>query len=278
MDAIFNFFNQGWVGSVIGVIGVIFGVIGMFSYKFSRSTAKPSYQKSSLRLLGRKEDNLPDDVSVLFKGTEVERLTKTTIVIWNNGTEVLSGEDIVESDLLRFSFPEGSNILSFNVIKNTRDTNEFSLSKDENRNNELVINFSYLDPKDGATIEILHDSENRHPEIIGTIKGLPKGVEDLGRVYSNKPMNVKPPFNFIFPNRKLVFWTAIIMGLSLFILGVLPDGIVEIAVNEKATEDKGSVKIAFIITGALYTLLPASMLWYRREKYPKALKVDEIEP
>jgi len=278
MDSIFNFFNQGWVGSMIGVIGVVFGVIGMFSYKFSRSTAKPSYQKSSLRLLGRKEDNLPDDVSVLFKGTEVERLTKTTIVIWNNGTEVLSGEDIVESDLLRFSFPEGSNILSFNIIKNTRDTNDFFLSKDEGRNNELVINFSYLDPQDGATIEILHDSENRYPEIIGTIKGIPKGVEDLGRVYSNKPVNAKPRFNLIFLNRKLIFWTAIIMGLSLFILGLLPNGIVEIALNEKAIENKGSLKIAFVITGALYTLLPASMLWYRREKYPKALKVDAIEP
>ncbi|MGM8890086.1 hypothetical protein ACS8FA_04430 [Psychrobacter sp. 1Y1] len=198
-------------------------------------------------------------------------------MIWNNGTEVLSGEDIVESDLLRFSFPEGSNILSFNVIKNTRDINDFSLSKDEDRNNELVINFSYLDPKDGATIEILHDSENLYPKIIGTIKGLPKGVEDLGSVYSNKPINVKSPFGFIFANRKLVFWIAIILGLSVFILGLLPDEIVEIVVNEKSVDDKRALKIAFIITGALYTLLPASILWYRREKYPKALKADEIE-
>lgn len=278
MEAIFAFFNQGWVGSLIGVIGIIFGVIGMFSYKFSRSMAKPSYQKSSLRLLGRKEDNLPDDVSVFFKGDEVERLTKTTIVIWNNGTEVLNGENIVQSDLLRFSFPVGSNILSFNIIKNTRDTNNFSLSKGKDRNNELLMNFSYLDPKDGATIEILHDSEELYPEIKGTIKGLPKGVEDLGRVYSNKATKVKMPLGLALPNVKLFLWIAMILGLSVLVLGLLPNDIVEIAINKDIEKIKSPAKSVFIVTGILYFFLPAYMLWDRRERYPKALRIDEIEP
>ncbi len=37
MEEIFEFFNQGWIGSLIGVIGIILGVIGIFSYRISKS-------------------------------------------------------------------------------------------------------------------------------------------------------------------------------------------------------------------------------------------------
>ncbi|HHF2955190.1 TPA: hypothetical protein ACPJ0D_000317 [Vibrio diabolicus] len=276
MESVFNFFNQGWVGSLIGVIGVIFGVVGMFSYKFSKSSAKPSYQAASLRLIGRDEDNLPEDVTVLYKGTEVERLAKTKLVIWNNGTEVLNGEDIVESDPLRVSFPVGSNILSYQVIKTTRDTNQFSLYKDESVENELYIQFSYLDPKDGATIEILHDSEERHPSILGTIKGLPKGLEYLGRFYTNKTTNAKFPINFLLSSRKLVLWVTIFMGILFFFGSLLPAEITKIVIEKDPTNDT-ALRVILGVTGFVYTVMPATLLWSRREKYPKVLSTNELE-
>ncbi|MBL4282375.1 hypothetical protein [Vibrio fluvialis] len=276
MESIFNFFNQGWVGSLIGIVGVVFGIVGMFSYKFSKSTAKPSFQTSSLSLLGSRDDNLPEDVTVLYKGTKVERLSKSTIVIWNNGTEVLNGEDIVDSDPVRFSFPEGSNILSYNIVKITRDTNKVSLKKEEATENELYIQFSYLDPKDGATIEILHDSEDSHPLVKGTIKGLPKGVENLGRFYRNRPLNTNFPFNLLLSNRKMLLGLFIVAGLCLFILGMLPIGLTNIVLKKKDL-DESSFRVALSITGLIYAALPAALLWYRREKYPKKLNISETE-
>src|SRR5690554_688789 len=163
-DSVFSFFNQGWVGSLIGIVGVIFGFIGIFSYKISKSTAKPSFQKSSMRLLGKNEDNLPDDVTVLYKGVEVARLTKTTFIIWNNGTEVLNGEDIVKDDPLRICFDKGSNILSYKILTYTKGVNKFRASKADAHPEELLIDFLYLDPNDGVVIELLHDSEARYPQ------------------------------------------------------------------------------------------------------------------
>ena len=109
MEKIINFFNQGWVGSVIGLLGVIAAVV---LFLRSRRAAKPSFQKSSLRLLGKNENNLPDEVTVLFKEKKVERLTKTTLILWNNGNEVLKGEEVVDTDPLKISFNEGDHILS----------------------------------------------------------------------------------------------------------------------------------------------------------------------
>ena len=181
MAEIFTFFNQGWVGSLIGLIGIILGIIGIFSYKISKSIAKPSYQKSSLRLIGREEDNLPKDVKVTYKGNEVDRLTKTTLTIWNNGSETLDGNDVVDSDPLLISFEPNNRILSYKVIKRTKKANAFELVNFDNSPNKLGLKFEYLDPKDGVVIELLHDSEKRYPVFSGTVKGIPNGFVDQGK-------------------------------------------------------------------------------------------------
>ncbi|WP_089724175.1 hypothetical protein [Candidatus Thiosymbion oneisti] len=280
---VFQFFNQGWVGSIIGIIGIILGGIGIFSYKISKSIAKPSYQKSSLRLLGRNDDNLPKDVTILFKGKEVDRLTKNTLILWNNGTEVLNGEDIISSDPLRISFKDGENILSYKILKKTKDVNGFQLKVKEESPHELYFNYSYLDPGDGVSIEVLHDSKERYPELKGTIKGLPKGFEDLGRVYTNSIPNriIKPTslIAILFGHRKLVFLWAILIGIGMIILGLLPQEIRDLLLTESG-ENKPKIDQSslFVILGLFYAAMPASVLWLRRKKYPKLLEIEEIEP
>jgi hypothetical protein len=278
IENIFNFFNQGWVGSLIGLVGIILGAIGIFSYKISRSTAKPSYQKYSLRLLGRDEDNLPNDVVVTFKGKEVERLTKTTIVLWNNGTEVLKGESVVGSSPIAASFPDDTNILSYKILKTTKEANNFNVSRSNDSSNTLQIEFSYLDPKDGAVIELLHDSKERYPVINGTIMGHPNGFEDLGKVATNRAVKAKYPLNIILGKPKLVLGAAIILGLGMTVIGLLPEELVKILIKEKEDKTLLDSQSFFIVMGLLYALLPASLLWMRRKRYPKNLDVEEVEP
>lgn len=191
MQEILSFFNQGWVGSLIGLIGIILGAIGIFSYKVSKSIARPAYQKSSLQLIGREEDNLPDEVDVTYKGKKVDRLTKTKLILWNDGTETLDGDSVVKSDPITIIFPDNTNILSYKILKRTKVVNNFNATKDEEKQNCLILHFDYLDPKDGIVLEILHDSEKRYPRITGSIKGLKKCFSDLGRIYEAKTSSPK---------------------------------------------------------------------------------------
>lgn len=279
---ILNYFNQGWVGSIIGIVGILLGCIGIFSYKISKSSPKPSYQKSSLPLLGRTQDILPKDVKVIYKGQSVNRLTKTTLIIWNNGTEVLNGKDIVHKDPLRISFQEGDKILSHDVLKRTKDVNDFNLKKEEEFPHELYFDFSYLDPNDGISMEILHDSKERHPKLNGTIMGFPKGFEDLGRFDPNRPITgyreSKIPIAILFKYRKLVFLIACAIGIGMVILGILPQDIVEMLFKESDSNMLKMNRSHFFITiGALYAAMPAAILWFRRKKYPKKLEVNDME-
>lgn len=282
MSEIFEFFNQGWVGSLIGVIGIILGIVGIFSYRISKSVPIPSYQKSSLRLIGREEDNLPKDVTVTYKGNVVERLTKTTLVLWNNGTETLDGSNIVEKDPLSISFESEDKILSYKILKQTKDTNTFSVHECSGFQNKLLFDFEYLDPDDGVVIELLHDSAQKYPTISGTIKGLPEGFIDQGRVLGQKRNNLKGPMKIILERPKLLFGTAIALGLGMVVFGILPNearefiaGLLSESSTQKTIDQQ---PLFFIVFGLLYASLPAFVLWSRRKKYPKQLEITEIEP
>lgn len=267
---IFNFFNQGWVGSLIGIIGIVLGIVGIFSFKVAKSSAKPVYQKSSLKLLGRQEDNLPPEVCVTYKGREVERLTKISIVIWNKGTEVLDGDCIVEADPITLKFPNGSQVLSYKLLKVSKETNGFSV--EQVSDSCLRINFKYLDPNDGATIELLHDSEQIYPDFQGTMKGIPKGVEDLGRVFTPRKSNLKFPLNMLLGNHRLFFGLPMLVGIGMFVGSFVP------SLAMFSEDETQTVDWLMLMFGAMYALVPAFALLHGRSKYPKSLEFQEIEP
>lgn len=281
MSMVFEFINKGWVGSLIGLVGIVLGIVGIFSYRISKSVAKPSYQKSSLRLIGRKEDNLPNDVTVTYKGNIVERLTKTTLVLWNNGTETLEGSNVVSKDPLCIAFGDDDKILSWKILKITKETNGFDIQILKECQNKLVFSFEYLDPKDGVVIELLHDSVQRYPIISGTIKGLPNGFVDQGRVLENDHNNLKGPFKTILSRPKLLFSIAIVLGCGMVLFGILPSEAREFVVgfiSEGSTQKTiDEQPLFFIILGSLYASLPAFLLWTRRKKYPKQLEFSELE-
>lgn len=47
-NGILNFINQGWVGAIIGIMGI---VIAILTYKFSIKKPIPSYQRHSLEII-----------------------------------------------------------------------------------------------------------------------------------------------------------------------------------------------------------------------------------
>lgn len=282
MEEVNSFLGSSVVNSAIGIVGIVLAIVGIFSYKKSRQHAKPCVQTFSLGLLGRHDDELPDGVTVHFHKTEVRRLTKTVVVFWNAGNDVLQGHDVVPTHPIAIEFDAGNQILSFEIVKQTKEENGVVITQDPTTPNRVEMSLEYLDPGDGVTIELLHDSEKRYPKVLGTIKGLPKGILDLGRVQSNVlPYMNAVPIKWMF-SPKFVFSVAIFFGVTMMITGLLPDDIRTAMTDRlsnffqiKADNDASDSSIALVLGGLFYAAIPGWLLWIRRKRFPRALAPAE---
>ncbi|ETI60836.1 hypothetical protein [Marinomonas profundimaris] len=272
MDQIFTFFNQGWVASLIAIIGI---PIAYFIAKHVRHKGKPCYQRYARVLLGGGEDDLPSEVSIKYDGDDVKKLTRTSIIFWNHGTEILNGEDIVLSDPLRLEFPSEVTILNSKIIKETKSSNEFELKQDEENKYILYLSYVYLDPRDGVSFEILHDGEMKYPKFEGVIKGIPKGVFRFSSdsLFSDDDMPNFMRKTLKLLNKNLMYLFLFISGAVVFLTGFLVEFFPEFSsfLNSNQVIRDG---VGYMVLGVLYILLPTFMIWDKRIKYPKSLKLD----
>ncbi len=76
----------------------------------------------------------------------------------------------------RFQLPDQLPVT--NTLRFSDDANAFQAKKD-NSGFRVQISFEYLEPRQGAVIEILHTSAEWNAEVLGKIKGVPKGVREV---------------------------------------------------------------------------------------------------
>lgn len=258
MDHIVNFFNQGWIGAVIGIAGIVIAII--FNKK-SKVDTKLVYEWSSLNIIS-KDNKFPDDIEIIYKGVSVPRVVKTQIALWNAGNTTISGSDIVQDDLLKMKFEEGEEIVSVTVLKESRKINKFAYRISNRVKNELYFEFEFLDPGDGVILEILHTDKNRYPLLTGTVKGMPKGMLNWS-IKKKKKNSIILDFiynssNFLIVNKFGNILLSLI-GVFLIVNGLLFNG--------KNTTDL----ILLVVLGGLYIGM-ASILLLKRSKVPKLLR------
>jgi hypothetical protein len=168
--------NQGWCGSLIGFAGVVIGIVGLLLYRASRIKGKPMCQMRSFRLIGKEEQELPDEVDIRFGEESVPRLTLTNIILWN-GQETITADQIVQDDPIRLEFPSGDRILKAHVASVTRAVNKCAVVVSDPTPHVATVSFDFLDPQDGMRIELLHTSPQRYPSVQGTLPGIPAAIE-----------------------------------------------------------------------------------------------------
>src|SRR5579872_7160082 len=64
MDTIRLFLNPGWVSSAIGIVSLL---VALMIYRASIVGARPTYQRRALRLIGRDEAALPNEVEIVLR-------------------------------------------------------------------------------------------------------------------------------------------------------------------------------------------------------------------
>lgn len=260
--------NPGWVSTTVSVVGL---VVALLLYRASRIGGRLVYQKRGLRLIGPDQRVLPDGIEIRYKGQIVDRLTKTYLVFWNSGKVLLRGADIVEEDPLRCDFTSEARVLEVRLVSTSRTVNKFRATPDPTVASRVLISFDYLDPGDGATLEILHTDSSRYPKVDGTIKGVPSGTLDWGRILPAKRIDIPFPLN----RRRNLVLVPFLLGLIIAISGLLPS--LSFLHDLFRSTPAGEVRWPIVLAGLLYALLPLPFLWLTRRRFPRTLHSQELE-
>lgn len=275
MDNIFQFFNQGWVGSLIGIIGILVAII---TFKASKTAKRLVYQSETLKIIGKDSITL-DEIEITYKKKQVPRVIKTTITIWNSGKETINGSDIVEDDKLRIELNEDKEIISLNLIQKTRTVNKFNAILDKNNNNKAILTFDYLDPNDGIILEILHTDSKWQPKLKGSIKGLPKGCIDWSNNSAKIPYkNEKNPYILAmletsYKDDKIFTIASFFLGSMLISFGLFYKEIESFTKEFPIIDNAGRICIIIIgIIQVIYSIINLKLM----KKPPKKLNLNTI--
>lgn len=140
---------SGWLIGVAGLIAAFYyGIKG----KSKKELSYMIVQSEQLITSGKKR--VPK-LHLLFENKEIYDITVTTCTIWNTGTQTINRSDIVSGNAFKIYPSDKSRILDIQILATNRETNKFEIERVEDK--IAVLNFDYIDPKQGATIQIVHE-------------------------------------------------------------------------------------------------------------------------
>lgn len=260
--------NPGWVGALISLSSIF---IAIYVYLRSRHHPGIAYEIQSIRLLfagGNTSESaskaksisiyrggLPEGVEVFWHGLKVDKLVRSTIILWNSGNQTFRAADLVDSDPLRIEVASGS-ILASRITSVTRTVNGFSVLPHDSSPTVTIMRFDYLDPWDGATVELIHTSETQ-PHLLGTIRGLPRGPRAT-QINSNDTL--LGAITMAFSQRALIS----------YVLGAAIVSLIGAAVAAYMAASVGAVALT------LYGLLFLFGAWLLRGRCPSVLLTEQI--
>jgi hypothetical protein len=248
--------NPGWVGAVIGIVGVAIGIA--VSYVFYRLALRDpllASQASGVRVLERSYPVVQQDLTIAYRGQPISRLTSTVIVVWNAGRKTIQQGDLVEKDPLRFEWDDDAQILDVRIARVSREAIDFRVSRLPEKASALAYSFDFLDQRDGARIVVLHTGKSLKPRLAGSVRGLRAGCRDWGYLRSAWPARMAA----------IPFGITAVLGLLSVLLGLygsrLPQRLSWLVSNAQGQPtDSG----AMIVVGVLMmVMLPVLSLFTR---------------
>jgi hypothetical protein len=155
---------------ILSLIGIVLAIL--FYFKSRRKKSIMYYFKSDLLI----QDFIQKikGLTIKFFEKNINELTVTKIVFWNNGTETINANDIPTNDKFSIIIANDYDILDVSIINIINITNDINFFISEN-GKEININFEYLDKSDGFILQILHTGTCSENFVInGTIKSFGK--------------------------------------------------------------------------------------------------------
>lgn len=244
--------------------------MAVVTYLLTRQRTRLAFSYAGDRLLGLSGEGLPKDITVQYQGQPIPRLTRTLVVVWNDGERTILGKDVVESDPLRLRVEDAGSVLAATILKSSRHVCQLQVNLPIDNSHQVDLSFEFLDADDGAVIEVLHTSEKRATQLQGTIRGLPKGLTNLGRI------KAMPRTWRSFPrilSSRMIGIVILIIGLLLLNYALM----VPWDTLTRSAESVYPVRWIVAITGTLYVFSGFVILFLTRRRYPKSLHLEGLE-
>jgi len=232
--------NTDYLNPIALILTVIFGIASIYFYLKSRSIKKTAFIYATNIL----QTKAHPKVSIRFEKRQIENLTKAIVLFYNAGNREIRYEDIPSSGYPTIVFSELSHILSSTVL--ALSNNSTSFEANQKQKNIIELTFQYLNPQDGAVIEILYEEESNakipsvtfHATLIGATQ------PDISK-YINRPKLKDYGFHLF-------------IGLIALILGVI------VLITFSKGDTLGLVLAVFNIFAGIANILAAVLKFPRR--------------
>lgn len=201
---------------VIGVIGIVLGFITSYIfYRIQKRRRELCWSIDSTSLI-KGYSSLFEKLDIQYGGQKIENLTVSKIVFWNNGNETIDGKDIAIPPCIFLRDEANTKILDAKIIKSSTVGNGFEIHREPD-NPILVLQFEYLDPQQGAVIQVIHTGVSILPLILD---GEVKGVKDIE--YKSKRLDFfsQVPRIFLYFNLFVVTGFLSIYAYNSIFLGI----------------------------------------------------------
>ena len=144
-----EFFFSAEGAFVVGVTGL---VLAYYFYYINKPILE--YDTNTTKIVS---DSNESGIVVQVNGKEYQNLYMTSVVLQNSGGVGLSGKDVspVGDEPVRIIFPPKNKIVAYH-IDNDKTSDEIS-SKLIPSDNELIIEFNYINPDSKITVNIVHE-------------------------------------------------------------------------------------------------------------------------
>lgn len=175
MDILIKWITQNaavttWI-TLISLFGVLITIVALILQVKEKKRKAIYYTINSTVLVGNEVSKI-EEIKVLFQDKKVDTVIISKIKLWNGGNEILEMCDFYPENGLKIAVPKTKKILTAKVSEETDDTCKVRVQKNMQDENELLIDFYCLEPRQGATIIVYHTNINeKETNLIGKIKG-----------------------------------------------------------------------------------------------------------
>lgn len=187
-----------------------------------------------------KRDSL-DGLSIMHRGEQIERLTRSHIWLWNAGRKAIRSSDVIATNPLKACYPD-ARLLELTLVHRTDGAIGFRPKQQED--GSWVIEFDHWEARHGVVFEALHTSPLVVPKLTGSVDGL-QPIQSLGRIDNGSFLSKR--------RRALRRWVPL---LAIAVLGV---GIWIIDNLKLGFDPKSLLALGLIAPGELLLILTFSL-------------------